>query len=121
MRISDWSSDVCSSDLGDLRAVLDVDEAAHLPHGLGDAQGDGLDQRWIRGRHLDLHRLAHWWAGFLLARLDEDAAEDGAALADLGEDLVGRAALEPVGELQRDPADDEIGRASSRARVCQYV
>src|SRR3546814_14435211 len=35
-------------DAGDLRAVLDVDEAAHLPHGLGDAQGDGLDQRWIR-------------------------------------------------------------------------
>src|SRR3546814_7197146 len=72
MRISDWSSDVCSSDLqadvgaelgrlgaidlqfpfdaGDLRAVLDVDEAAHLPHGLGDAQGDGLDQRWKIGR-----------------------------------------------------------------------
>src|SRR3546814_18632080 len=41
MRISDWSSDVCSSDLlahvGDLRRALDGAEPAHQAGGVGEA------------------------------------------------------------------------------------
>src|SRR3546814_8936389 len=48
MRISDWSSDVCSSDLHDMR--LDRDVAAQLgivgePHAFGVDQGGALLER----------------------------------------------------------------------------
>src|SRR3546814_8972945 len=76
MRISDWSSDVCSSDLRD-------DVGAARPIALGDA---GIERR-------------------LLAELDLGCEGPG-------EDIVGRA----------KPFDGrEIGRASCRERVCQYV
>src|SRR3546814_16667597 len=74
MRISDWSSDVCSSDL-------------EVPERTDD---DGLDG--------DAHEQAH----------DEDAH---------GGEQHGRPA---VGPGQRVGAV-EIGRASCRERVCQYV
>src|SRR3546814_5769951 len=73
MRISDWSSDVCSSDLAERRS-------------LRPGQGQGADRRVPRGT--DPHRQAE------------------------GSDpLPGR----PSGRRQ------EIGRASCRERVCQYV
>src|SRR3546814_7198253 len=79
MRISDWSSDVCSSDLARGAEVLAVlDGALHQP------VGGVLDAlRGLRGE--DLPQVA---AGGLDVRQD--------ALA-------------------------EIGRASCRERVCQYV
>src|SRR3546814_1497640 len=39
MRISDWSSDVCSSDLGGLAAVLRRNVFGTLPEGQGDLAG----------------------------------------------------------------------------------
>src|SRR3546814_20067108 len=45
MRISDWSSDVCSSDLGD-RARAPARAAGDRPAGRGPAgRGDAVDQR----------------------------------------------------------------------------
>src|SRR3546814_16666034 len=42
MRISDWSSDVCSSDLGDaLEAADRLGRRDHLGRGLGQVAGDG--------------------------------------------------------------------------------
>src|SRR3546814_1473224 len=41
MRISDWSSDVCSSDLNDLQLLLD-DETAHIVVGEAGALAQGL-------------------------------------------------------------------------------
>src|SRR3546814_3124345 len=77
MRISDWSSDVCSSDLG--HAVEQVAEALDI----------GVVQRRV----------------------------------DLVEDADRRGIGEEQGEDERDRGQRllEIGRASCRERVCQYV
>src|SRR3546814_6921077 len=79
MRISDWSSDVCSSDL----AVEGCERAVRDAHLLADLEGDGR----LRPIH---------------------------ALGDLLDDPRGLA-LGDRGRLA------QIGRASCRERVCQYV
>src|SRR3546814_4400724 len=88
MRISDWSSDVCSSDLA----------------GVTPSADPGIRQR----RH----------------RADLRSERDGAADRAPGFDRP--AGVRPVPECAPDPAvrtgaDGEIGRASCRERVCQYV
>src|SRR3546814_1569372 len=91
MRISDWSSDVCSSDLTDRRggaASHFLGGGRHLVH----RRGDQLDLTALPGNGLvalGRHRLH-------LAGL---ALDLGNGVADLF----------------------EIGRASCRERVCQYV
>src|SRR3546814_16994499 len=98
MRISDWSSDVCSSDLRDIA-------------GQRDTQAWRLFAGW-RGTRRDVH----------------DAAYDG---RDQGK----RHAPESAGRLRAgwrsvgggglvataDIVPREIGRATCRERVCQYV
>src|SRR3546814_1356457 len=84
MRISDWSSDVCSSDL-----------VAGAGGGV-DGGGDGVEAR-LRGLPLGQAR-----AGDL----------EGADLGDGGADHAGEGGV---------AAPQEIGRASCRERVCQYV
>src|SRR3546814_10351961 len=86
MRISDWSSDVCSSDL--LFALLVI-------FGLQASMSEAAIRDW------------GWRLPFLL----------GAVLAgafQLLRDLMHETA-EPAGD------GEEIGRASCRERVCQYV
>src|SRR3546814_3548492 len=74
MRISDWSSDVCSSDLG------------------GGAP--------LRGR----------------------TAPAAAVFGEIGDEAVHRGEIGGIDERTAGaPATDEIGRASCRERVCQYV
>src|SRR3546814_6510180 len=82
MRISDWSSDVCSSDLGDA--------------GKSCAAGR-LDRRSLPAVRLRL----------LCLRLRQRDAEEPAEEPQ----RAGRGAGRP----------EEIGRASCRERVCQYV
>src|SRR3546814_15555245 len=108
MRISDWSSDVCSSDLS--QVVAEPDDVAMLPAAIIEvmlpivvakdelvdrlrAIVEGIDQRLADGV---LERPLG-----TVADRDADAAE-----------LVVR--LDVVGA-------EEIGRASCRASVCQYV
>src|SRR3546814_8625193 len=79
MRISDWSSDVCSSDLGEDR---------------------------LRPAHHGSHRL------------DRDA-RDIVVWLEPGER--GAAAHHAEPEHQRLGIGNQIGRASCRERVCQYV
>src|SRR3546814_6535527 len=100
MRISDWSSDVCSSDL-----------MVHHPHrDLGDAgrkllifdaieliDGDAAEQRGVDG---------------LIAIKRFQAIEFEAAQFAIGDNEKIAAATRRV---------EEIGRASCRERVCQYV
>src|SRR3546814_17274475 len=81
MRISDWSSDVCSSDLP---------ESANLP--------EAVAERW-----------ADQWGDAIVAAAA--AAWSGPPPIDLS------FAAEPGDEEWAD----EIGRASCRERVCQYV
>src|SRR3546814_4363608 len=111
MRISDWSSDVCSSDLhvslvlcfrqrdaGKIRVPIeqpgDVDDVA-----AGTTDNGGIR---VEARH-------H------IPRLRESIVDK-----DVGVSVVGQ-----INGISSVAADDdvvtEIGRASSRERVCQYV
>src|SRR3546814_6517884 len=82
MRISDWSSDVCSSDL------------AKIARGVGAAEADALDVGLVT-RHGPLARR-------------QPGNRDGTGL-DFGQ------------HRRRCNAKRQIGRASCRERVCQYV
>src|SRR3546814_11625948 len=110
MRISNWSSDVCSSDLEDL-AVGDA--AATLPVGHRAPEPVGL----TRLAHRDpVHRDGAADATDLLSRQAEDAFQEGHAgrqIAAGGEEARHR--------LRCIDGAEEIGRASCRERVCQYV
>src|SRR3546814_1341122 len=82
MRISDWSSDVCSSDL-----ALDSPVISQLraQRARVSAEAAALSQRYGPG-HPDLQR-----------------------------------AQEQLRDLDKEINGEEIGRASCRERVCQYV
>src|SRR3546814_19803441 len=124
MRISDWSSDVCSSDL----------PLAKLRHLLAGAQHDRVladqidaadvavevdpDARPVqpRGDLLDMRRLA----GAVIA-LHHHAA----IVCKARENRHGRVGIEDIARVQIGHPlvlfGKEIGRASCRERVCQYV
>src|SRR3546814_14693682 len=104
MRISDWSSDVCSSDLREFAA----DEAAVL----GDLG------RVVAARHIDLDigeaMFVEMRAELLLglgARLVGDEAQ-----VELGDRAAGQDRLPAGAGVTR-----EIGSASCRESVCQSV
>src|SRR3546814_12273337 len=101
MRISDWSSDVCSSDLLNL-LLLDLD----LRLGLGLS---GLRSRNLR--RLDLGFLS----GFLLLFRGSARSE-----GQRGGDRKGDAVLHGD-DAWLDQAKAKIGRASCRERGCKYV
>src|SRR3546814_1148036 len=98
MRISDWSSDVCSSDL--------------LTNSFGGSR----------------HRLKlHKWQDRVQA-VNETAAKICRGVAEAegkkqGREIVVAGSMGPTGELFEPlgPLTIEIGRASGRERVCQYV
>src|SRR3546814_20086005 len=116
MRISDWSSDVCSSDLP-ARPRAWRDGAARsfrcLPRADGGDQGRIFSGRIVAE---EVERAAMIFASF------------GAASGDMpprifvaGEYLVGIDALKLKGVGAADYAQGEtIGRAPRRERVCQY-
>src|SRR3546814_13712549 len=89
MRISDWSSDVCSSDLVFPPRCLPARSAAKL---------------LLPGQDLFMRPLV----GEVVAVLDHGQQHRALALDHL---YIGTAELRPA----------EIGRASCRDRVCQYV
>src|SRR3546814_20525724 len=112
MRISDWSSDVCSSDL-ELVAPVAVDQARHHDV-LAGARG--------------MHEAA-------VAQVDADVVDALAAAAEehqvAGVQCVTFDLLAAVRHLPRDARQfdaqgtaehiaDPIGRASCRESVCQY-
>src|SRR3546814_8966896 len=107
MRISDWSSDVCSSDLIDhpANAVDQADvEEAELAAALDRvvlvgqrATGAGAADERARAQHVGI-----------LVRLEDHG-------------IGGAAPHQPAAAAQRHRPVDHIGRASVRERVCQYI
>src|SRR3546814_1944881 len=101
MRISDWSSDVCSSDL--VLAFEHLHDDRPRDHELDEVVEewallmDRIEALGLLARHLDALRGDDAQAGILEHR------GDGA----------GQVAARGIGL--------EIGRASGRERVCQYV
>src|SRR3546814_3597201 len=89
LRISDWSSDVCSSDLLELCHVL---------------EGHQVNRHRFGYRHLERCRRKREQQPRREQRVQTDRCDEAA--------------------LHRRPATStfpEIGRASCRERVCQYV
>src|SRR3546814_19605928 len=106
MRISDWSSDVCSSDLltvGQRRAGLGSSGFGRRFHLYILLFRQAFCEGLLRGA--SLHGAAPVWTFGVVG--DEVGVEDDLHLLD---DLVLLLATL-----------DEIGRASCRDRVCQYV
>src|SRR3546814_12845491 len=111
MRISDWSSDVCSSDLVLHRGVIRIEE---------DAELGGVEILRILDRRSFLDPVGI---------VEHDAKVANAADAGFGTDgrlagLYARVAEDAFLRLSRGPVVIdflEIGRASCRERVCQYV
>src|SRR3546814_11227794 len=114
MRISDWSSDVCSSDLydaGDRRTEQDVDVEDPAPV---IVVRDIAAEDWPEdGRHHSRHspdceadiRSLLWKDRDQQCRGERDQ----------------RAARETLQDSEGHEQSEEIGRASGRERVCQYV
>src|SRR3546814_7381286 len=98
MRISDWSADVCSSDLeGGGNRLISAYHAKYYAHELTRRHAaDGVD------------RLSQ---SLFDASVDLNPHQIEAALFALRNPLQEGVLL----------ADEEIGRASCRERVCQYV
>src|SRR3546814_12714073 len=144
MRISDWSSDVCSSDLRGLArfragnygaALPDLDEAVRLLPASRDAV-------YLRGRVNDVlgkegAALADFGRALVLAPGDGEAhvsrglvrherGDVAAALADYDRaiaaqpDLVWAMAQKGRALIDLGRHNEEIGRASRRERVCKY-
>src|SRR3546814_1530012 len=119
MRISDWSSDVCSSDLDRLDAV------AHENGGAAEAGRTGAD---VRDFLLGPAHLGHVRTPALLERFVGDVLFN-ATDRYRAEAVIERARTFTQPILRTDTTADirqrvglmQIGRASCRERVCQYV
>src|SRR3546814_15166180 len=108
MRISDWSSDVCSSDLN--QASVDED---FLPEGtdfVARRRRDVLHQRHVGGDIMTPRRQHPPWI--------RHASDDH--VAGSNRRTGGYRAKADRGAGAGVP-DEEIGRASGRERGCQYV
>src|SRR3546814_1145546 len=109
MRISDWSSDVCSSDLVDApahdAAVLDFGGKAFPRAGVAPDEGFDLDPVARAGAE-PVERGEADLA--VLGQPDGRLAEQAEQAHEIGE---GAAAADII----------KIGRAACRERVCQYV
>src|SRR3546814_13195905 len=115
MRISDWSSDVCSSDLIGERSGARRVRRPHAQPILVEGQGADIGAVAPEGVEIAIPRLAP--ADEIEPELEGRAgAADEVVLVD-PEQLV-----EVAQRRTRRLADaDEIGRASCRERVCPYV
>src|SRR3546814_1286140 len=122
MRISDWSSDVCSSDLlalllrrqlreHDTLARMGGDEFAVLLENCGGAHANAVAEK-IRST---IGGFAFTWEG----RIHHTGASVGQVEFN-GSGLVARDVVEAADRMCY-AAKAEIGRASCRERVCQYV
>src|SRR3546814_16332014 len=117
MRISDWSSDVCSSDL--LRKIADAESRAPVHRHVGDVvaiQGDPA----VVGRNEAGDDIE---AGGLSRAVGTEQADRLSALQGQSHTAQNRPLLEALAMLStaRPAVSVKIGRASCRARVCQYV
>src|SRR3546814_19362268 len=110
MRISDWSSDVCSSDLSARH------NGEELNHATVDA--DGVEQVGIVGIGRKAAQLEAGPGGLvrLLHQRVVAGAEDDLVEAVIADDI--ELAVDGHGHAR---LADKIGRESCRERVCQYV
>src|SRR3546814_8295796 len=117
MRISDWSSDVCSSDL-EYQQVQPQAKAEIVVSLVEEIAVSGRQEQKGEGRRCRRYR-AHRAAG-AIGQGDQNDGE---------QDLLGGEQIHDPAQLRQGVVGGdvrlyvvvEIGRASCRARVCQYV
>src|SRR3546814_3705205 len=110
MRISDWSSDVCSSDLAGVRCTQRTGASRLAGAGAGRHHHRGGAGGTDQGTAGDAeHRSARH---DVVARLDRRPRTS--VLASVQRNAMGRSGAEGAVALQ-------IGRAAGGERVCQYV
>src|SRR3546814_14286577 len=109
MRISDWSSDVCSSDLELIRTTVERHSGISVFAGIGERSREGHELLLELRQSGVLPRTA-----LVFGQMNEPPGARWRA---------GLTAL-AIAEHFRDDAHEnvlQIGRASCRERVCQYV
>src|SRR3546814_11802971 len=116
MRISDWSSDVCSSDLFEDLERIEQHPGRVEQHIADPAAEDDADRR-VKDEIVGM-ALGHRRAG-LFEQLEQIPPADEDA-ADIGERIPAQDRV-PANREQNGIAAEEIGRASRRERVGQYV
>src|SRR3546814_19901335 len=104
MRISDWSSDVCSSDLDEDRAAFAFPDHCPVCKSEAVAEEGEVDVRCTGGLICNAQKFE---------RLRHFVSRGALDIEGLGEKSI--AEFLELGWL------DKIGRASCRERVCQYV
>src|SRR3546814_9477876 len=105
MRISDWSSDVCSSDLRMRPHVMDPQLLKRIVEAALLASGQPMTVAQLIALFPDEQPICSDEIGQALHALSDDCAERSIELVEVASGF----------RLQ------EIGRASCRERVCQYV
>src|SRR3546814_13520200 len=122
MRISDWSSDVCSSDLHDLAFLFELERAAAelqpKPHVAISSINRGADKAgFCRNEAPFKARRVNDIAASLTRQLENERFH-----FEQGDPDEWRKTVKSIGSSLRDTWEiAEIGRASCRARVCRYV
>src|SRR3546814_12822296 len=111
MRISDWSSDVCSSDLPP------TDPTDDLAQAIARAEDEGLVDVAYASTDSPIGPLLVAVTDAGLVRLAFQREDSDAVL----EQLATRIAPRVVASRRRTDDVRQIGRASCRDRVCQYV
>src|SRR3546814_17846285 len=105
MRISDWSSDVCSSDLQNGDQIIDQRDQRIIGHGIRTQYSLYMD---IRYKHFGLYVLGIGKAGNSSFRSGNYNR------------VFGNVKSSEMANYAYGP-DNKIGRAARRKRVCQYV
>src|SRR3546814_14721696 len=116
MRISDWSSDVCSSDLRDLMP------GERLPHYVKEGPFDPYAVEKLTPQQERYYQAAEWRIVWWRFRRHRVAVWSGAFLLAMYLAIVIAEFLAPY-ELHTRNIQHiyDIGRASCRNRGCQYV
>src|SRR3546814_12042555 len=106
MRISDWSSDVCSSDLGqrqqqaDARRDVALAETRHQHQRAAEPDEDQQQREGLLGKQLGKHGKRRYPSAIMRSKRPWEKV---------------------VRLLSMKGSISKIGRASCRERVCQYV
>src|SRR3546814_18193994 len=115
MRISDWSSDVCSSDLH--LSTISKDEAGGFSEHTWNLVAEGSDDQMLvlevsekMFEHFTLERGAFIYMNTMNLHMISRKSPNNVVVI---------VQVEGFDRTQRDEA--KIGRASCRERVCQYV
>src|SRR3546814_17239057 len=122
MRISDWSSDVCSSDLGMSELVAYIEA---LLERVRAEPGDDLASALVQARSgdeaLNDAELVAICVNLLFGGHETTTNLIGNSVLALIRHPDQAAMLREQPDLINQAVEEQIGRASCRERVCQYV